>query len=167
MPSPGDPIQLSPEQRNLLGDAVLELVAATGAIRPDEMDVAREVLDEAIAQGAGGHYQSYAAEVEGRVAGWVCFGPTPCTVGTWDVYWLAVSPLLHGRGIGTRLMDHAHAMIAGLGGRLAIVETSGRPDYERARRFYLACGYREASRLPDFYAPGDDKIVYGRMISAR
>jgi len=148
-------------------DAVLELVAATGAFRPDEMDVAREVLDEAIAQGAGGHYQSYAAEVEGRVAGWVCFGPTPCTIGTWDVYWLAVSPLLHGRGIGTRLMNHAHAMIAGRGGRLAIVETSGRPDYERARGFYLACGYREASRLPDFYAPGDDKIVYSRMISAR
>ena len=148
-------------------DAVLELVAATGAFRSDETDVAREVLDEAIAYGAGGHYQSFAAEAEGRVAGWVCFGPTPCTIGTWDVYWLAVSPLLHGRGIGTRLMDHAHAMIAGRGGRLAIVETSGRPDYERARRFYLACSYREASRLPDFYAPGDDKIVYSRMISAR
>ena len=139
---------------------VLDLLAGTGKFRPNELEVAREVLDEALSQGPDGDYQSFVAELGGRVCGWVCYGPTPCTEGTWDVYWLGVDATCQGKGIGQALMQHAERDIRRRGGRLAVVETSGRDDYEQARRFYLKFGYRQASRLRDFYAPDDDKIIY-------
>lgn len=147
-------------------DPILHILAATALFAPNEIDVAREVLDAAIAAGQAGHYQSFTAADAGRAVGWVCLGPTPCTRGTFDIYWIAVAPARQGRGIGKALMAHAEARIAGRGGRLAVVETSGRPAQQPARRFYEALGYRSQARVADFYAPGDDKVVYAKAIAA-
>ncbi|MBN1868437.1 GNAT family N-acetyltransferase [Candidatus Sumerlaeota bacterium] len=146
-------------------DEILRFSEATGVFRPDEIEVAREVLDEALAKGDNGPYLSYTAEVGGRAAGWVCFGPTPCTLGTYDIYWLAVAPDLHGQGLGQALMTHAERTIREIGGRLAVVETSSRAAYDATRRFYVKFGYPEAARLADFYAPGDDKVIYIKRLS--
>jgi len=143
-------------------EAVLALLRDTGFFREDEMAVAAEVLDEALAKGPGGHYQSFVADERGEAAGWVCFGPTPCTVGTFDVYWIGVAPGRQGRGLGAALMAYAEGRIRERGGRMAVVETSGRAVYEPTRAFYRRLGYREAGRIPDFYAPGDDKVVYAK-----
>jgi D-alanine-D-alanine ligase len=139
---------------------VLAFLAETGFFRPDELDIAREVLDEALAKGPGGHYQSFVADEAGRAVGWVCFGPTPCTVGTFDLYWIGVAPSRQGCGVGRDLMQFAESAIAPRGGRLVVVETSGRAVYDSTRRFYQTLGYREAARIADFYAPGDAKVVY-------
>ena len=48
----------------------------------------------------------------------------------------------------------------------APLETSGRPDYEATRRFYRAAGFTEAGRVPDFYKPGDDCVVYYKALEA-
>ncbi|HUS57407.1 MAG TPA: GNAT family N-acetyltransferase [Planctomycetota bacterium] len=149
-----------PADRN----AILAMLSETDAFRPDEIDVAAEVLDDALAHGDTGHYQSFVAEQDGEVTGWVCFGPTPCTLGTFDVYWIAVTPRKQSKGLGSLLMAHAEKLIKDRGGRLAVVETSGRPSYLASRRFYLAKGYREVSRLRDFYAPDDDKIIYTKEL---
>jgi len=125
-------------------EAIVTMLADTQAFRPDELDVAREVLDDALAQGEDGHYQSFVAEEEdGQVTGWVCFGPTPCTLGTFDVYWIAVSPGRQSKGVGTALLQYSESLIKQRGGRIAVVETSGRPSYESSRLFYLARGYQE------------------------
>lgn len=139
---------------------ILAFMQATGFFRPDELDVAAEVLDEALKAGPAGHYQSFAA-VSGAVpVGWVCVGPTPCTLGTFDLYWIAVAPATQGHGVGSLLLRHAEALIRARQGRLVVIETSGQPRYDTTRFFYLKNGYAEAARLPDFYAPGDDKVVY-------
>jgi ribosomal protein S18 acetylase RimI-like enzyme len=97
-------------------------------------------------------------------AGWVCFGPTPCSEGTYDLYWIAVSPHCQGQGVGKALMAFAEERIRQRGGRLIIIETSGRAIYAPTRGFYLGLGYTESARVPDFYAPDDDKVVYsGRL----
>ena len=147
-------------------DAVMRLLDDTRFFRPDEVVVAAEILDDVLAKGPEGHYQSFVAEADGQVTGWVCYGPTPCTIGTFDIYWIAVSPHCRGRGIGARLMAYAEGRIAKRGGRLAVVETASRPDYEPTRLFYLKVGYTEAARLPEFYAPGDDKVVYLKRLDA-
>jgi len=141
-------------------EPILAAIAATLAFRPDEQAIAREVLDDALRDGPAGDYQSYTAEHGGRVAGWICFGPTPCTVGTFDIYWIAVDPASQGHGIGTVLMARAEAEIRAAGGRLAVAETSGRPSYAATRRFYNRLGYQEAAVIPNFYAPGDDQVVF-------
>ena len=145
-------------------EAILSFVAATGFFRPDEVDVAREVLDDALKAGPSGHYQSYTAEADGHPAGWICFGPTPCTVGTFDLYWIVVAPGAQRKGLGAALVAYAEDRIRDRGGRLAVAETSGRPLYEVTRSFYRRCGYEESCRAADFYAPGDDKILFVKRL---
>jgi D-alanine-D-alanine ligase-like ATP-grasp enzyme/ribosomal protein S18 acetylase RimI-like enzyme len=149
-------------RRSLSGDrdVILAFVEATGFFRPGEVEVAAEVLDDALAGGAEGHYQSYVAEIAGKPVGWICFGPTPCTEGTFDIYWIVVDPAAQSRGIGRRLMSHAEDLIRAVKGRLVVIETSGSGRYEKTCGFYRKAGYREAARAADFYGPGDDKLVY-------
>jgi ribosomal protein S18 acetylase RimI-like enzyme len=139
---------------------ILAAIEATGLFRANEIDVALEVLDDALAHGAPGHYQSYTALLGRQAVGWMCFGPTPGTEGTFDLYWIVVAPERQRLGIGRALMQHAEDLIAARGGRLIVVETSGLAEYEPTRRFYLNVGYHEAARIADFYAPGDDKVTY-------
>jgi len=145
-------------------EPILAAIAATLAFRPDEQAIAREVLNDALRDGPAGDYQSYTAELDGAVAGWICFGPTPCTVGTFDIYWIAVDPAAQGRGVGTALMALAEAEIRAAGGRLAVAETSGRPSYAATRRFYGRLGYHEAAIIPNFYALGDDQVVFTKKL---
>jgi ribosomal protein S18 acetylase RimI-like enzyme len=143
-------------------DRILKFMVETGFFRDDEMLIAQEVLDEALAKGPADHYQSYVADEGGEAVGWVCFGPTPCTLGTFDIYWIAVAPDRQGKGVGADLTRFSEAEIAKRGGRLVIIETSGRPIYQPTRGFYLKMGYHEAGHIEDFYAPGDGKVVYSK-----
>lgn len=149
-----------PEDR----DAILDFMRGTGFFHEGEMEVAREVLDEAIAKGPSGHYQSLTLLSGGTPKGWVCHGPTPCTTGTYDIYWIGVAAEAQGCGFGRLLLAEAERQIRERDGRLAILETSGRPQYEATRGFYLKMGYREMARVPHFYAPGDDRVIYGKEL---
>jgi D-alanine-D-alanine ligase len=169
---------------------VLSFLAETGFFRPDEIDIARELIDSGIAEGPKGHYQSYVACVnqesdcglkntdnanpksairnpQSLPVGWVCWGPTPCTLGTFDIYWIGVAPAWQGRGIGRALTAFAEQTITECGGRLFVVETSSRETYTPTRRFYEALGYREAGRVPDFYGPGDDRVIFVKPSAGR
>ncbi len=149
-----------PENR----DAIIAFTRDTGFFLPEEMTVAAEVLDDALKAGEDGHYQSFTLLADGVPAGWVCYGPTPCTIGTYDIYWIAVSARFQGRGYGRALLDHAERLIRQRAGRAIILETSGRPLYQSTRGFYLAAGYREVARVPEFYTPGDDRVIYAKYL---
>ena len=141
-------------------DPILSLLASTGFFRPDEIEVARDVLDDALKGGPNNMYTSVTALVAGVPAGWVCIGPTACTIGTYDVYWIAVARAHHRMGIGRALLLHAENLIAQAGGRLVVIETSSKDLYTPTRAFYLRNGYTQDARLKDFYAQGDDKCIF-------
>ena len=145
-------------------DAILKLLAETTFFRDDELAVARELLDDSLARGDESEYRSYTAMLAGRPVGWVCFGPTPCAIGTYDVYWIAVDSAFQGKGVGAALMNLAEGLIAAEGGRIVIVETSSRQAYHPTRKFYLKLGYYQAAEIPDFYTPGDGKIIYTKKL---
>ena len=149
---------LSPADR----DALKRISHAVGLFRDNEIQVALEVFDASMVPGQR-DYETLGAEVDGTLAGWICWGPTPCTERTYDMYWIAVDPALHGHGVGSRLVEEMERRIAGKA-RLVVVETSGRPDYRSTEAFYLARGYREAARVADFYAPGDDQVIYTKVL---
>jgi len=148
---------LSPADRG----RIEEITRAVGVFRADEVPVALEVFDGAVT--GSPDYLALGAEIEGALAGWICWGPTPCTLGTFDLYWMAVDPALHGAGIGTALIDEMERRLSGVA-RLVVVETAGRPDYRPTRAFYEARGYRVAAVIPEFYAPGDDQVVYVKSL---
>ncbi|MFI5236221.1 MAG: GNAT family N-acetyltransferase [Gemmatimonadales bacterium] len=139
------------------------MTRAVGVFHEFEVPVALEVLDASLRPGQT-DYETLGAEVDGRLAGWICWGETPCAEGTWDLYWLAVDPDAHGAGIGTALVEEMERRLAGRA-RLIVVETGGRPAYDGTRAFYLARGYRVAATIPDFYAPGDAQVVFVKMLN--
>ncbi|MSQ33309.1 MAG: N-acetyltransferase [Dehalococcoidia bacterium] len=120
-------------------------------------------MDDALAR-PGGDYHVFVADTSGEVQGYVCFGATPLTEGTWDLYWIAVDPQSQGSGIGRALMALAEGRVATAGGRLLLVETSGSDLYGPTRVFYEALRYREVSRIEDFYRPGDAKVTYAKRL---
>jgi ribosomal protein S18 acetylase RimI-like enzyme len=108
-------------------------------------------------------YYGLGAELDGRLVGWICWGETPCTERTWDLYWLAVDPAAQGHGVGTALTEEMERRLGGVA-RLISVDTSGRSDYAPTRKFYLARGYQAVARVPDFYAPGDDQVIFTKAL---
>lgn len=139
--------------------ALMALLRITPEFKPYEVIVAEEVIDAYLEDANGFGYNILVAIDDGTVAGYICYGSTPCTVGTWDVYWEAVDLEKRGRGIGVALTEAAEAAIIKADGRLAIIETSSTPLYENTRRFHGARGYETVARVADFYSPGDDRLI--------
>jgi D-alanine-D-alanine ligase len=160
-------ILVTPRLRNLSAAdraRIEDITRAVGVFREDEIPVALEVFDDAVREGGSPSYLALGAEVDGRLVGWICWGPTPCTLGTYDLYWMAVDPGLQGGGIGSALLGEMERRLAGVA-RMVIIETTGRADYASTRGFYRARGYRAAATIPDFYAPGDDQVVFVKRVS--
>ena len=148
-------------------EGIFRILSETAVFRPEEIDVAMELVDAALGHPEQKDYAFCVAESGNVVTGYACWGPTPCTRGTWDLYWMAVSPSCHGKGLAAMLLARAEEDMASRSGRLCIIETSSLPPYEAARRFYLKHGYEETARIPDFYAPGDARIIYTRKLQRR
>ncbi len=142
-------------------ERVLDIIRSTGMFTADEFRVAAELIDITLDQPGQRDYAVVVVEDEdGRVAGYLTYGPTPLTDGTYDLYWMAVSPEAQGRGFGRELVVWLEKTVSEAGGRLILIETSSQPKYEKTRKFYLGLGYTEASRIPDFYKAGDSRITY-------
>jgi ribosomal protein S18 acetylase RimI-like enzyme len=146
-------------------DEVMRILEDTPEFKRSELVVAEEVIDEYLEDPAGSGYRIVVAELDGKVVGYHAYGPTPLTSGTWDLYWAAISQAVRGRGVGTALVTYAEDQIAEAGGRMALIETSSKPEYELTRRFHRSLGYVEICRIPDFYEPGDDKIVFWKRFA--
>ena len=139
--------------------ALMKILENTPEFKPFEVVVAEELIDYYLSDEVKSGYNILIAEDEGEVAGYVCYGETPCTVGTWDLYWIAVDRSRRGKGIGKLLTADVEAAVRKRHGRLVFIETSSMPLYENTRQFYLARGYEVVARIPDFYMHGDDKII--------
>lgn len=144
------------------GPAIHALLLETGVFRPEEVSVAMELVDIVLENPAQTDYSFAVAELAGRVAGYACWGATPCTQGTFDLYWIAAAPFAHGKGVAAALLAAVEADMTARGARLCVIETSSLPQYEAARRFYLKHGYAEVARIPDFYGPSDARVIYTR-----
>lgn len=145
--------------------ALIDILKHTPEFKPHEVTVAEEVIDSYLRDPKGSGYNILVAEDNPGIAGYVCYGPTPCTEGTWDIYWIAVDGATRGRGIGAALTRTAEAAVKKARGRMIIIETSSTPAYERARRLYLGRGYEVVGRVPDFYAPGDDRVILQKRLN--
>jgi ribosomal protein S18 acetylase RimI-like enzyme len=152
-----------------------ELLAATNAFGDDEIAVALELFDEAHppaggvgAPSASPDYEFVAAlNEQDSLKGYACWGPTPGTDRTYDLYWIAVDPGAQGAGGGTLLLAEVERRLADRRARMVVVETSSRPEYAGARGFYARRGYEEAARVREFYASGDDRIILTKRIEQR
>jgi ribosomal protein S18 acetylase RimI-like enzyme len=155
---------------------IREILDATSVFRDEEVAVALELFDETFASGParapydpGDGVADYefvgSFSREGQLIGYVCYGATPGTDRTYDLYWIAVHPEFQGGGGGSLLLEEVERRLRQREARLLVVETSSRNDYAPTRRFYESRGYSQSARLSDFYAPGDDRFVYTKRLS--
>jgi ribosomal protein S18 acetylase RimI-like enzyme len=157
-----------------------EILDATEVFREEEVGVALELFDETFAAGPArapfdpgdgvANYEfvgSFARDRGGseQLVGYVCYGATPGTDRTYDLYWIAVHPEYQGSGGGTLLLEEVERRLRHREARLLAVETSSREDYASTRQFYQARGYSESARIRDFYAPGDDRVIFTKRFT--
>ncbi len=144
--------------------AIMRFLKAIPEFNPGEVIVAEELIDCYLLDPSGSGYHILVAEVNSSVMGYICYGPTPVTEGTWDIYWIAVAPSEQGHGLGKALLAFAEDKIKGTQGRLILIETASKPEYERTRLFHHSQGYELVSCIPDFYAPNDDKLTLQKRL---
>jgi GNAT superfamily N-acetyltransferase len=143
---------------------VRSITESTGFFAAEEVDIAVELVEERLAKGLRSGYHFIFAEQDGVPVGYTSYGPIACTTESFDLFWIVVDARFRGKGLGTTLLERSEAAIAALGGSRVYVETSARPLYEPTRGFYLARGYRLIAEMEDFYAPGDAKDVFLKVL---
>jgi ribosomal protein S18 acetylase RimI-like enzyme len=147
--------------------AVRQLVTATGFFSPGEQDIAVELVDDALTQGEAAGYEFLFADNEerpGMLRGYACFGPVPSRPRDYDLYWIAVAPSGQRHGLGRQLIAEAERRAVSRGAVSMSIDTSGREQYLPTRAFYARMGYRIHEVVRDFYATGDDKVVYRKQL---
>ncbi|HEY3451703.1 MAG TPA: GNAT family N-acetyltransferase [Myxococcales bacterium] len=132
--------------------------------RPDEVTCAMELAELAVRDPDGSGYHGFAAEQEGRLAGFLTYGPTPLAPGTWDLYWIASAAWARGKGAGSALVRAMEAALKKQKARLVRVETSSITEYEPTRTFYDRMKYLPVSVIKDFYHPGDDLVILTKRL---
>lgn len=141
--------------------AITELIGRIENFSPEEVEVARSVVAEGLCLEEDKGYKFICAEDgDGSIVAYACYGQVPLTDGTYDLYWIAVDPMARRLGLGRRLLAAVEDDLRSTGARQLFIETSGKDNYNEARRFYQSLGYHLAIRLRDFYRPGDDKYLY-------
>src|SRR5205823_1393348 len=100
-----------------------------------EVSVALELIDGTLAD-PDGSYHVLVAHLSGGLAGYICYGPTPMTQGTWDLYWVATHPSARGLGVARALTLRMEDDLRSKGARLVRVETSNLDCYGAAHAFY-------------------------------
>lgn len=147
------------------GQQIHAIDANTLIFSQEEVECVDELWEEFLIQGAekSGYYFVVSKE-NGHVLGYACYGPRALTDRTYDLYWIAVDPNARGGGIGKKLLSAVEDAVRALGGRILVAETSGLPNYESTRAFYLATGYLLEATLKDFYSDGDDLIIFTKRL---
>lgn len=145
-------------------ERVRDIISSTGFFTDEEINIACELVEEKILKDEMSGYYFIFIEEEGRTIGYSCFGAIPATKLSFDLYWIAVHQNYQNRGLGKVLLKESEKEIGRLGGERIYVETSGCEKYISTRKFYLACNYKEEAVLKDFYAPGDAKYLYLKIL---
>jgi ribosomal protein S18 acetylase RimI-like enzyme len=156
--------KLVKEDRNVLK----KILEDTDHFNEEEINVAMELIDVYLNNENQKDYiiYVYVDDDSNRTAGYICYGRRPLTEGTYDLYWIAVDPNIHGKGVGSRLVKFMEEDIVKLGGELILIETSGKPEYEGERGFYRKNGYDVQTIIKDFYRKGDDLFIYRKYLPA-
>lgn len=141
------------------------LLLSTGFFYDHEIQVAMDIIELNLRKGENlSGYHFIIAEHENNMLGFSCYGAAPCTEGSYDLYWFAVHKDSMNRGLGGKILLHTEEKISSRGGTNIWVETSSRATYGPTRAFYKKKGYVVQAELPDFYAPGDNKVIFLKKV---
>ena len=140
--------------------ALLTLARDTGVFKPLEIEALEEVLLDFHATNHAHGHRSVTFEQGSEILGFAYYAPAAMTDRTWYLYWIAVTKQTQARGIGGELLKFAEDEIRRHNGRILLIETSSLEHYALTRKFYLKHHYEQVAAVPDYYADGDDMVVF-------
>jgi ribosomal protein S18 acetylase RimI-like enzyme len=143
---------------------LVPLAERTGVFKPIEIEALQEVLDDYHDEMHKHGHRAITFEQNSEIIGFAYYAPTAMTDRGWHLYWIAVSKQTQARGVGSKLLRYVEEGIRREHGRQLLIETSSLPHYELTRRFYLKHGYEQVCALPDYYADGDDMVVFRKRL---
>nr|WP_290222107.1 GNAT family N-acetyltransferase [Trichocoleus desertorum] len=145
--------------------ALLALADATGLFPASALELLRQMLVDAL-EGDSDAEQFWITDDNNGPVGVAYCEPERMTDRTWNLQLIAIHPDLQGQGRGVKLLRYVEQALRERDGRVLLVETSGLPSFDRTRSFYKKCGFEEEARIRDFYAAGDDKVVFRKVLNA-
>ncbi len=145
--------------------AVTEIVESTGFFYDHEIPVAAELVEEAVVKGKDSGYEFVFIDINGKPAGYACYGLIPCTKTSYDLYWIVVHKHHRGKGLGKIILREVEKDVKAWSGTAIYIETSDKEQYVPTHKFYESAGCRLEATFADFYDVGDHKRVYVKRIS--
>jgi GNAT superfamily N-acetyltransferase len=141
------------------------ILRSTGFFYEFEIETALELADITIRDGSekSGYYWMKITDDDGLVA-FANYGKDSFSIHSWDLYWIAVHSNSRNKKLGSLLLKAVEDDIRHEGGKILWIETSGRPLYASTEGFYRGNGYILQASLKDFYAPGDPKQIYSKVL---
>jgi GNAT superfamily N-acetyltransferase len=145
---------------------VEKLVRASGVFNDAEIRIARELVEENLARGseASGYHFLFQDGNDGQLEGYACYGPIPATDRRYELYWIAVRKASQRTKLAARLLKACEEEAREMGAAMLIAETSIKPDYQAANKFYLSQGYALLGEIADWHADGDGLAIYGKRL---
>ncbi len=144
---------------------VEDIVRSTGFFRDDEIRVAVDLVQERLDKGTESGYEFVFFDLGGKPVAYTCYGLIPCSLISYDLYWIVTHQDYRGKGIGSMLMVETEALIRKAGGKTIYIETSSKDMYKPTCAFYISNSYILKAQFEDFYNTGDDKLVFIKKLS--
>lgn len=145
-------------------ERVASLVRRCSVFNGRETEVARSLVEEALARGDAAGYEFLFSDSNDGIDAYTCFGPIPGTRERYELYWIAVDPAVQKRGLGRALLAATERAAASRGASRLFAETSGLPVYAPAHALYDHAGYRLVASIPDYHAEGDPLLIFGKRL---
>ena len=97
------------------------------------------------------------------VAGFSYARPEALAEGTWNLLAIGFRQEQQAKGLGSKLIAKVEESLKQE--RVLIVETSGLDDFKDTRNFYETRGYVREAIIRDYWADGDDKVIYWKSLN--
>jgi GNAT superfamily N-acetyltransferase len=143
---------------------LLKITRDTAVFKSIEVEILQQLFDDYFAENDVPGHRCVTCLHDGQVAGFAYFGPEKMTESSWCLYWIVIQRAQQSRGWGGELLSYVESEIRKTGPAVLFVETSSLPHYEPTRRFYLKHEYLQEAILRDYYAPGDDKVIFRKAL---
>lgn len=140
--------------------ALAAIIRGVGLFTAEEADGFVASLPAALAESQDG--QQWLITSDG--SGAALFQPEPAP-GVWNMLFLGVLPESRRCGVGRDLVTAVEHRAIELGARMLLIDTSSLPAMAPARALYASLGYEQVAEIPDYWAVGDSKLTFRRVLS--
>ena len=142
-------------------EALFNILSESGQFDADALAHVMETLDAYLENPEG---EIWFTAVEDKPVGFAYCAPEPVTSGTWNLLMLWTKEGYEGKKFGSSLVSSVENELKKREARLLIVETSQLPEFETARSFYEKCGFIFEAEVKNFFAQGDNKLIYTKSV---